>query len=235
MNTSLQSTAGANPANARISLPPASRREQIVAHLRDEIVTGELPAGTQLKQDELASRFGVSPAPIREALRQLENEGLVEHFTNRGVFVTDISAEDIVNLLLPVRHAIESFALGKAEAERPDELLAQLNEIVRGMREAAVDDDFPTINELDVQFHETIVALSGSEQAARLWHSVYSRIKAQIYRSSTRHDTALQVANDHQGIIDALSTHDKAAIDSVLHYHIIEQPADQLRRSQRVN
>jgi DNA-binding GntR family transcriptional regulator len=235
VNPSLQSTAGTHPVSARISLPPASRREQIVAHLRDEIVTGELPAGTQLKQDELASRFGVSPAPIREALRQLENEGLVEHFPNRGVFVTDISAEDIVNLLLPVRHAIESFALRKAESERSAELLAQLDDIVQGMRDAAADDDFPAINELDVQFHETIVALSGSEQAARLWHSVYSRIKAQIYRSSTRHDTALQVANDHQAIIDALRSHDRASIDAVLHFHIIEQPADQLRSSPRVN
>ncbi|WP_083822315.1 GntR family transcriptional regulator [Saccharopolyspora spinosa] len=213
----------------RQSLPATSVREAIVATLREDIVTGSLTAGTQLKQDDLAARFGVSPAPIREALRQLENEGLVEHFPNRGVFVTDISAEDIVNLLLPVRLAIETFGVKKSAATRREQLLSELDDIVSRMRDAAAIDDLRTVNELDVQFHQTMVHLSGSEQAIRLWHSVHSRIRAQIYRMSTRLESPTVVVDDHQAILDAIRSEDPGTIEEVMHEHIIEHPTEQLR------
>ena len=78
------------PINRRNLLPASSRRQQVVDVLRDEITTGRRAAGEQLKQDQIARELGVSPGPVREALRQLESEGLAELVPNRGVFVAEI-------------------------------------------------------------------------------------------------------------------------------------------------
>jgi DNA-binding GntR family transcriptional regulator len=73
------------------TLPVASRRQQVVDLLREDIVTGRLAPGAQLKQDLIAEEFDVSGGPVREALRELESEGLVRHVPNRGVFVSEVT------------------------------------------------------------------------------------------------------------------------------------------------
>ena len=69
---------------------PMSQRNRVCHILRELIISGELTSGTQLKQDDLAKQFDCSPGPIREALRDLESEGLVQYFLNRGAYVSSI-------------------------------------------------------------------------------------------------------------------------------------------------
>ena len=78
--------------------------------LRDLILSGSLAAGQQLKQDEIASRFGTSRIPVREAMRQLESEGLIDFHPNRGAVVKDISLDDVLEML-DIRIALECRAL----------------------------------------------------------------------------------------------------------------------------
>ena len=73
--------------------------------------------GAQVKQNEVAEKFKCSPGPVREAMRDLESEGLLEHIPNRGVFVTSISNEEFLHMLLPVRLVMEQFALRNARAK----------------------------------------------------------------------------------------------------------------------
>ena len=75
--------------------------------LREAIVSGKLKPGTQLKQNEVGKKFECSPGPVREAMRDLESEGLIEHFPNRGVFVTKITKEEYLEMLLPARVVLE--------------------------------------------------------------------------------------------------------------------------------
>lgn len=205
----------------RRALPPASRRQQVLDLLRDEIITGDLRPGQQLKQDVLCAEFAASPAPVREALRQLESEGLVVHRPNHGAFVAEITPEDLLGLLLPVRLAIESHAVLQAAAQLGPAGLAELEEIVQAMRAAAARNDLRLLNELDVRFHELTVQASGSAQALQLWRSVQPRIRAQIYQLAPRHADREEIVLEHSQLLNAIRAGDPAGLRQILQEHII--------------
>jgi len=209
------------PSARRRTLPPASRRQQVVDLLRDEIITGELRPGEQLKQDALCAEFGVSPAPVREALRQLESEGLVVHRPNHGVFVAEVTAEDLLGLLLPVRLAIESHAVPKAAARLGPAGLGELEAIIGTMRAAAAKGNLAVLNELDVRFHDLTVQMAGSAQALQLWRSVQPRIRAQIYRLAPRHADLEEIVLEHSQLLDTIRAGDPVALRQLLEEHII--------------
>lgn len=203
------------------SLEPVSRRGQIVSALREAIVRGDIPPGTQLKQDELSVHFRSSPAPVREALRQLESEGLVEHYPNRGVFVSEVSEEELFAVLLPVRLLVEEYAMRRTSEHLSPELLAQLEEQVVQMERGAIRRDLPAINEADVRFHELTVAASGSYHTIQLWRSVLPRIRVQFYRLAPRHRNLKDIAAEHRALLECLTSGDQRAIEAALREHIV--------------
>lgn len=208
----------------------ASGRSLIAASLREGIVSGAIAAGEQLKQEELSEYFGVSPGPIREALRQLESEGLVRHFPNRGAFVTDVSAEEAVAVLLPVRFLLEKYAFQIVQQRLDDTLTAKLQRELDTMQRGADIHDVAMINEADVRFHELVVESSGAYQTIQLWHSVLPRIRMQFYRLTPRHHHLDEVPVEHRDLLRALLDGDPAHLAEVLEEHIIGTSASLLER-----
>ncbi|MBN3509393.1 GntR family transcriptional regulator [Mycolicibacterium nivoides] len=198
---------------------PASRRHQIADWLREQIVKGGLAPGAQLKQDVLAAHLSTSPGPVREALRQLESEGLVHHIPNRGAFVATVSADELLGVLLPVRLSIEQFAVEKASLDPA--VLAELQRLVALMDDAAAADDLDLLNELDVLFHESIVKSAHSEHAMQLWASVQPRIRMQIHRLARRHDSPFAIPEEHRALLHAITTGGPDVRRSALHDHIV--------------
>ncbi|MBO0880381.1 MAG: GntR family transcriptional regulator [Mycobacterium sp.] len=212
-------------------LPAASRRQQVVDLLRESIITGQLVAGQQLKQDQLGAQFGVSPAPIREAFRQLASEGLVEHIPNHGVFVTDVSADEFLGVLLPVRMAIESYAVPLAASQMTEETFAELERLIEAMEKGATSGDLAAINEYDVRFHELTIESAGSVHALQLWRSVQPRIRAQIYRLSPRHQNLKEIAAEHRKLLGALKRNNTAELLHEIEEHIVDSATDLLQRT----
>jgi DNA-binding GntR family transcriptional regulator len=204
-----------------VALPPVSRRQQVADQIREAIVVGVLPPGEQLKQDQLCEELGVSPAPVREAMRQLESEGLVVHYPNRGVFVTDASADELLGLLMPIRLVLERYALTQSGSALTDDVLAELERLVEVMEQGARHGDLRAINEADLRFHELTVAASGSVHAVQLWHSVFPRIRMQIYRAAPRHRALDEIPAEHRELLDALRTRDSDQITAALEEHIV--------------
>src|SRR5213592_3700218 len=101
-------------------LTSVSLVELATARLRHEILSGTLEPGERLIEEQLTQRFGISRAPLREALRLLGQQGLVEHLPRRGVRVAELSARDI-DELFTLRDALEQFAVQCAAARPPDE------------------------------------------------------------------------------------------------------------------
>ncbi len=212
-------------------LPASSRQQQVVDLLREAIITGQLEAGHQLKQDQLSEEFGVSPAPIREAFRHLASEGLVEHIPNHGVFVTDVSTDEFLGVLLPVRVAIESYAVPLAASQMTEETFAELERLIEAMEDAANSGDLAAINEYDVRFHELTVESAGSVHALQLWRTVQPRIRAQIYRLSPRHRNIKEIAAEHRTLLDALKRNDTAELLHAIDEHVVESATDLLKRA----
>ena len=122
--------------------------------LRKAIFDGDLVAGTQLRQDEIASRFGTSRIPVREALRQLESEGLVTLHPNRGAAVSSVSLEDVLELL-EIRIGLECRALKLAIPNMVGSDFDFAAEILRGYDEEPEPQKW---GEMNWRFHETLYA-----------------------------------------------------------------------------
>jgi DNA-binding GntR family transcriptional regulator len=226
---SQKGTGSGSAANGRGRvLPASSRRQQVLDLLREEIVTGVRKPGDQLKQDVIAAEFGVSPGPVREALRHLESEGLVQHVPNYGVYVADITAGELMRLLLPIRLSIETYAVPLAAQRLRTERFGELEELVDRMDEGARNGDLALINDLDVRFHEITVEAADSLHALQLWRSVQPRIRAQIYRLAPRHRELAEIPQEHRLLLEAIRAEDDDSLRKALEEHIIGTAAQLL-------
>lgn len=207
---------------------PSSRRAQVVEILRSAIVSGELAPGAHLKQDELCARFALSPTPVREALRELQAEGLVHHTPGRGVIVLDMSRTELLELLVPVRMAIEAYALPLAASNMSEQDWSELESIVEDMGRQAKDGRLEALNDSDVRFHEVAIAASGSPHALQLWHSVLPRIRLQFGRLAPLHGDLSEIQAEHRDLLSVLRSQDPNRIVPALHAHIVASAAQLL-------
>lgn len=206
-----------------------SQRNHVAHVLRETIISGALRSGTQLKQDEISKKLHCSPGPVREALRDLESEGLVVHFQNRGVFVTDISNQEFLEMLLPIRLLLEKFALRGAAAKFTPEIMDALKTQIRIMRQGAKEKDKQMVSEADIKFHYITMEATASDQTLQLWRSVLSRVRLEFYRIGPTPNISQQVAL-HQTLLDTFLAGDADGIDKALEIHIIGTVSTRLKR-----
>lgn len=146
-----------------MSTKPAS----LLSALRAEIIAGDLPGGTRLKEEEIAARFGVSRVPVREALRQLESEGFAVAERYKGVTVADRSTHVVVELM-QVRRGLEVMAAGLAADRRGGEVADELRTVVdRGAR-AGREHQIEALPPLILEFHQLVARASGNRQLEQL-------------------------------------------------------------------
>lgn len=138
--------------------------DAVTASLRDLILDGTLGSGLQLRQEDLAKRFGVSRIPVREALGRLQAEGLVEHFANRGSVVASRSIEDLLETL-DIRIALETRALKLALPHLTAKHFKAAREIMRRYDESESPRQW---TELNLEFHLTLYRPCGRPRLVRM-------------------------------------------------------------------
>ena len=198
----------------------ASRRETVADALREAITSGRLQAGQKLTESGVADHLGTSRAPVREALRQLEQEGLVISYPYRGTEVLGVSQEEIENVLVPVRISLEKFAFRKAMPRLTDADYAHLQSLVRTMEEAAEAADAALLADEDIRFHEAVVTLSGQQHCLQIWRSIQPRVRAYFRRDASHYSDAAVVAEQHRELVHALRAGDEQALDRAVTAHI---------------
>jgi DNA-binding GntR family transcriptional regulator len=158
-------------------LPRATYASMVTERLRDSIVDGSLAPGSQLSEAELATRFGVSRGPVREALQRLIQEGLVRAEPHRGVFVPVLTEADVRDIYL-AREALESAAVKHIIASGMSEEAADaIDPLVEKMADAEKADDWEAVGGYDLDFHTALVAASGSERLQRMFSTVISETR----------------------------------------------------------
>jgi DNA-binding GntR family transcriptional regulator len=196
-----------------------SRRQQVLETLRNEIITGRYAPGERLVEATLSEELGTSRGPVREALRQLEHEGLVESFPYRGAVVLGVSDEEVQQVLIPIRLTLERFSFTKALELMSEADFAELAKQVWLMEEAAKAGDLRKAVEADLAFHETVIATSGHTHTAQVWRSIWPRIRAYFYRYGRRADLE-RISHEHGDLLAALQTRDAEIIGHALEAHI---------------
>ncbi len=168
-------TAGA----AEPGLEATSLVELAVRRLRGEILSGALAPGERLVEEQLTRRFGTSRAPLREALRLLGQQGLVEHLPRRGVRVAELSARDI-DELFGLRDALEQYAvrtaLGDGRTPEPMEL-ARLGAAAEDMERATTTGGSLAQASAHREFHLALVALAGHQHLLRVYEPVLLQLE----------------------------------------------------------
>jgi DNA-binding GntR family transcriptional regulator len=167
---------------------------------------------------------------VREALRQLESEGLVEHFPNRGTFVLDVSEEELSRVLIPVRIVLESEAFKRTARNLSDHDVMRLETHIADMEAGAAKADMGLINEADHRFHEYVLAASGLRHTLQLWRSISPRLRVQFARLAPRHERLSDIAEEHRALLHALRFGDPASIDDALEEHISQSAQELLRQ-----
>ena len=215
-----------DPAVASDRLNIASVVDQVYAAIRERISSGSLPRGARVHQEDLAEELGVSRTPVREALRRLAAEGLVEMRTNRGARVADVDQVGM-RVSYEARTVIEPGAARLAAARRPPEALARMRAAVVAQRRSlrSVQRSF----EANREFHLALAAASGNDVlvqfAERLW---VARIGETIYeRQVQTQERMLLDVREHEQIIEAIEAGDGRRAESLVRRHL----TDAMKRS----
>jgi DNA-binding GntR family transcriptional regulator len=203
------------------ALEPASLVELSVRRLRREILSGVLPPGERLIEEQLTQRFGISRAPLREALRELAQQGLVEHLPRRGVRVADLSAVD-VDELFGLRDVLERYAMRLALPLPDTRQLAGLTGAWNAMAAAAQDGDAFGENEAHRQFHVEVVALAGQRHLRMAFEPVI--LKLQLYMAANlqreaEHRAPSEGVERHRRLLEAIASGDLGTVLDALANH----------------
>ncbi len=206
-----------------------SKAQAVYELLRARILDGEVEPGQALSFDGLARELGVSKIPIREAVKRLEAERLVEVVLHVGARVAPISVEQAEHVY-PIRRALNELATRLAAERITSQELARLDELQAQMEAAARARDTRAIEPLNRQFHNTIARASGNPELAELYRDLmarYSRFRAGLWLTHAR---AAEVMREHRAIVEALRAHDPDAAVRVTREHDEHSVADVLER-----
>ncbi len=208
-------------------LPPltaGSRSHHAAQALRDAITSGVLDPGERLLETRLATQFGTSNGPVREALAQLETEGFVVRAPYRGAVVATVSQSEIEDVLVPVRITIERFAFAAALPLLTEDDDASLARLAEDIRSAELAGDNDRVAEADLQFHELVIQRSGHHHCLQLWRVIQPRVRGYFRRDADRRSVngAIEptVAFQHEQLLQSLRTRDPEQVQTAVDAHI---------------
>lgn len=192
----------------------------IFERVREDILNGKYANGDKIVEAKLADELGVSRTPVREALKQLELDGLVESLPNRGVVVKGITTQDIEDIY-SIRLAIEAIAARWSVERMEDEEIEQLKEIYDLMEFYTFKEDVEKTFELNTKFHETMYRGTKSrylEHVLKDFQLFIKSTRSESLKSEGRIDRALK---EHKFILEAfLERNTEKAVEAVVN-HIV--------------
>jgi DNA-binding GntR family transcriptional regulator len=207
--------------------PHRQLRNLVADRLRAAILNGEIKPGEWLRQEKLAVEYNVSQMPIREALKELSAEGLVEHVPYRGVRVIEFSADDIEDLYAS-RSFLEGKAARAAAANITAEELAELKRMLEQMREDLQAEAISEYHDLNRHFHTLIINASRRTYLIRTLNQMWDAFPSMLWNNYSL--TANRVMpsrdeadiKDHEELVAALERRDADTAEAIAHHHILD-------------
>lgn len=185
-----------------LTINRVSTSDQIVAAIRDKILRGELLPGTHLHEISMADHLGVSRNTMREAIRVLVHEGLIHHSIHRGVTVTELRAEDLVDIYR-VRVMLEVAGVKAAKHVAPAQL-EELAAAIEGIRAAVQTRDNALSVEKDMHFHRCLVAFLGSRRLSSFHQMVLSELRLALVLIDNATDANRHLVAQHERLFELI-------------------------------
>jgi DNA-binding GntR family transcriptional regulator len=196
-----------------------SLHDEVVERLRDMIIEGELSPGARVPERELCERFGISRTPLREALKVLATEGLIDLLPNRGARIALLSEEDI-DKLFEVLSGLEGLA-GELACRRIGrrELMA-VRRAHEAMLRAYERGDLSAYFKLNQEIHGLIVAAAGNATLKEVYDSLAGRIRQARFAANLSAERWRQAVAEHEAILEALEARDGERLEKLLKAHL---------------
>jgi DNA-binding GntR family transcriptional regulator len=207
------------PAITEAGSKAGPRGQQVIEALRIAIISGRFAPGERLIEARLSRELGTSRGPVREALRHLENEGLVMSFPYRGAVVVGVSDEEVHEVLIPIRLTLERYSWRLALEKLSDDDFAELGKQIWLMEQAGRANDLLKLVEADLAFHEIVITASGQLHTVQIWRTIWPRIRAYFYRYE-RFRSFEETVEEHRELLAALQTRDPVIALAQLERHI---------------
>ncbi|PSS60539.1 GntR family transcriptional regulator [Ensifer sp. NM-2] len=201
---------------------------KVVEAIRNEILSGRLEPGSRIRQEELAHQFEVSRIPVREALRQLESDGLVTLRANSGAWVAKLNVQEFIEIY-KIRERLEPLALRESVPHLTDDQIARLDELRAAMAEDTNVEDFL---QMDREFH--LLTYSGArmtnliDMIERFWNTTqhYRR----MFTENASHERRWIIHAEHRLLVEALRRRDQDEAERILLGHIRRTRLDLVSR-----
>lgn len=199
--------------------PIMTMKHQIYQILKKEICDGNFPPGQWLQEKELAEKLNVSRSPVREALKQLVDEGLAIEYPNKGVFVKEFTVKDIEEIY-EVRILLESYAIKNSVKTITTSNIRELMEILHVLTKQYENNDLASYIETDTQLHQYIITLGGNSIVSDIYRRIYSQSQQfRIYSLTTKRRFDDSVV-EHKNIVENICSGNWKEADRINKIHL---------------
>ncbi|MFC5649974.1 GntR family transcriptional regulator [Paenibacillus solisilvae] len=202
---------------------PTSLRHRVTDEIRNAILSGQLKPGDRLREIAISKEMGVSRGPIREAIRTLEQEGLLHSSPYKETVVAEFSKEEVIEVLIPIRLTIELFAIRSGLSWMNDADFAQMNRFVEGMKEAVAQKDLARIVDNDISFHEYLIQASRAGNIINIWSSIVNRIRLHFFVQGPMYKDQNQIYEEHAVLLQAMQAKDVELTCRLMKAHIYDE------------
>lgn len=203
-----------------MAVKSASLRGRVYQTIRNEILSGDYEQGAELAEIALGERLGVSRTPVREALRQLALEGLVEIIPNKGAFVNGISASDVWDIYM-VRSRLEGLCARWAAMRITPEQLQAMEEVICLSEYHADREHYRQLYEQDSRFHGLMYEASGSRMLCNTLLQYHQYIQKVRRLTIENHRRSMMSSEEHKEILAALRNKDGERAEQLATQHIL--------------
>ncbi len=205
-----------------IAIPRAALHEQVAHRLRQMLVENRIAPGAKLNERELSDELNVSRTPLREAIKMLAAEGLVELLPNRGAIAVELTEGDVLNTF-EVMAGLEAQSGELAALRITDGELIEIKAMHYEMLAAYTRSDLPTYYRLNASIHSAINTAAKNPVLTATYKQVNARLQALRFRSNQDGEKWKAAVREHEQMISALSARDPVAMRAVLMSHLINK------------
>lgn len=219
---------GVRMANTQIRITPLGEAQSLKSRAYEALRTAILnmniydrDAELRLDERQLSAQFGVSRTPLREALAQLDQEGLVRIVARRGIYIVRKTKSEILEMIT-VWAALESMAARLATKEATDEEIAQLHELIDAFSADEVARKMGEYSDANIRFHQAIIGLGKCELIRDLTDKLFFHVRAIRQRTIFEQDRARRSIVDHREIVAALEARDTERAERLVREHTLK-------------
>jgi DNA-binding GntR family transcriptional regulator len=197
-------------------------REVIFNTIREAIIVGELKPGERLMEVQLADKMGVSRTPVREAIRKLELEGLVEMLPRKGAHVADLSVKDIMDVL-EVRSTLDGLASSLSASRITDEEIKELKHLNNQFENYIEKGNTQGMIKKDVEFHDVIYRSSRNDKLIQISNNLREQVQRFRVIYIKDYSSSRELIKEHADIYEAITLRDPEAAMKLAQKHIKNQ------------